>query len=642
MITASSIFSSIYPARLSGFPQVGLAIFLLLFTGSCATIDPVTETDALPAGPEARFTRAEAPTFYREAVSYDGMVVSAHPLGSRAGVKMLEKGGNAVDAAVATAFAIAVLEPNMSGLGGSGAMTIWNREQQRSDYLDFYAQLGADPDYAIETDPDSLRTSERRVAVPGMVAGLLEALDRYGSLDRQTVMEPAIRLAEEGFVIHHLLANVIESYHRRLTGDPEAAELFYPDGTPLRAGERLVQNDLARVLRRIADEGREGFYSGKTAERALEKLARGNSVLTLDDFENYAPVWRGALCEEWNGHRILTAPPSLAGHEVILALKLAERGGIASLGHPLASGEALNVMVDAIRIARADRGYWNGDPSHVGLPVAGIISDPYASLRSVLIGQEVPDTLKPGDPWTATWQYTAPSSCTGPGFFRLPLDARPQDDGQLRSHIPAPPADTNDEPVTDPDDEPENTTHISVVDRHGNAVSMTNTLGLYFGSSVISEGVFYNSAATNFGGDYGSIRGPNRTARSSTAPTIVLDEDRVALVVGSPGSARIPPAIVNMVIHTLVHDIHPADAIRMPRIYPMTDSRRVQLERGFAPEALEILHQRGYIIDPVNFPMNMLFGGVQMIRVMEDGLMIGVSDPRRDGAPEGLEMHRME
>jgi len=628
----------------SHFPLLaGALISVLLLASACRTPEPVTVT------PEPRFSKADAPTFYRETTASEGMVVSAHPLGSEAGRTMLAMGGNAVDAAVATAFAIAVLEPNMSGLGGSGAMTIWNREAGMADYLDFYAATGADPDYGLDTDPDSLITRERGVAVPGMVAGLLEALDKYGTLERQTVLEPAIRLAEEGFIIHHLLADVIASYSQRLLYDEDSAALFLPDGQPLRAGDRLIQAELADVLRRIATEGRDGFYSGDVARRTIDKLSAGNSRLTLTDFQGYTPTWRGALCQEWMGHRVLSAPPSLAGHEVILGLKLIERGNIARYGHPVASGDALGVLVDAIRIARADRGEWQGDPSFVDLPVAGMISDQYASLRATAMGGEVPDTMHAGNPWPATPRYTAPPGCVGPGFFTPPQNITQRDYDELRQHLPEPEPATEEEEYekpennapgttrqSNPDLEEQHTTHISVVDRHGNAVSMTNTLGLYFGSAVFSDGIFYNSANRNFGGSYGSIRGPGRTAHSSTAPTIVLNDDRVELVVGSPGSGRIPPAVISMIVHTLIYNLHPAEAIRMPRVYPLINEPVVQMERGYSAEAIETLNRRGYVISTSNFPMNMLFGGVQMIRVLEDGTMIGVSDPRRDGGAAGL------
>lgn len=623
--------------KISRLLKATLPVLAIIGITACSTTDTLIPPGDSPEilSSTLPFQKADAPTFYRKAISNDGMVVSAHPLGSEAGTRMLQKGGNAIDAAVATAFAIAVLEPNMSGLGGSGAMTLWNREIQQANYLDFYAAAGANPDYALDTDPDSLITRERGVAVPGMVAGLLEALDKYGTLDRKTVLEPAIQLAREGFIIHHLLASVFNNYTGRLIHDDESKALFLPDGKPLRAGQLLVQPQLADVLEAIAREGRDAFYSGPIAKRTLERLAKGNSVLTLEDFENYTPKWRGALCEEWNGYRILTAPPTLAGQEVILALKLIERSNIAQKGHPVSSGEALGVMADALRIARADRNKWQGDPSFVGLPVAGMISNEYASLRHTLVGAEVPDTMHAGDPWIANQRYTCSGSCMGTGFFSLSPDAVFRDEDSLRRHIPGTKNEDKKERSSEPVEE-QHTTHISVVDAQGNAVSMTNTLGLYFGSAVFSDGIFYNSAAHNFGAGYGSIRGPKRTAHSSTAPTIVLKGDDVSLVAGSPGSGRIPPAIVHIIVHSLIYDLNPYDAIRMPRIFPMIDGRSVQAELGFSAEALHGLHERGYEIDPTPYPMNMLFGGTQIIRVLDDGTLIGVSDPRRDGLPAGL------
>ena len=676
-------------------------LLLLLFTACRSTRDSSIQADeaivtadtaTLTAGratlttgdvfliEDPRFRKADAPAFYKQDTGTQGMVVTAHPLASEAGRSMLRAGGNAVDAAVAAAFAVAVLEPNMSGLGGSGAMTLWIRERQQADYVDFYAATGADPDYARDSVPDSLISRERGVAVPGMVAGLLEALEKYGTLDRQTVMEPAIQLAEEGFIVHHLLAYVIDNYGDRLTYDPDSAELFYPDDNPLRAGQQLIQSDLAGVLRRIAAEGRDGFYSGEIAERAIAMLNEGGSPLTPEDFENYRPRWRGALCEEWHGHRILTAPPSLAGHEVILALKLLEHKNLTVLGHPISSGESLVAITDALRIARADRSRWDGDPDFVDLPVAGLFTEEYLNRRRKMMGIAlpdsrsvpdpgttpdsgtvsdsqarpisltvsesvmVPDSLEAGDPWQDTASYTAPAACTGDGYFELSTGISRPDDTELLKHVPEEFRhlyETEQPHIEHPhnDDNPDNpeqhTTHIAVVDRNGNAVSMTNTLGLYFGSGVYSDGVFYNSAAGNFGGSYGSIRGPERSANSSTAPTLVLTGDRVALVTGSPGSGRIPPAIVNTIIHTMIYELHPADAVRMPRIYPMIENRRVELERGFAPNALKSLHERGYVVDPSNYPMNMYFGGVQMIRALDDGTLIGVSDPRRDGGAAG-------
>ena len=331
-----------------------------------------------------------------------------------------------------------------------------------------------------------------------------------------------------------------------------------------------------------------------------------------------------------------------------MALKLFERRRLDRAGHPVQSPEGLVTMADALRIARADRTWWDGDPVHVPLPVAGIISDAYAALRTPVMHAPVPDTLAPGDPWTANSRYTAPEGCTGQGFFPLDIDATKLSWKERHAHIPpewrnnyapsgqshTPEDSTRITPATDTPEQ-EHTTHLSVVDHKGNAVSMTNTLGLYFGTGVYSEGVFYNSAADNFGTGFGTIRGSGRTANSSTAPSILLSGNEVALVVGSPGSTRIPPTIAQVIAHVLLFNIHPSEAMRMPRMFPHIYSRDIELERGFSTEALEGLHMRGYRVVPRNYPMDMYFGGVQLIRVLPDGTRIGATDPRRDGAAAG-------
>ena len=544
-----------------------------------------------------------------------GVVAAAHPLAADAGAEVLRAGGNAIDAAVSTAFVLGVVEPMMSGVGGGGAMTIWWQDSTRADYIDFYASAGGDPDPELDAMPDSLVSPEREVAVPGTVAGLLAAHERYGVLPREEVMAPAIRAAREGFLVHPLLARVIHDSEEKLTYSPEAAAIFYPDGEPLQAGDRLVQTALAATLERIAEEGAQGFYEGPTAEATVEMLAAGGSPLTLDDLAQYEAEWRRPLCGDYRGHTVLTAPPPLSGAEVLEALELLEAYDLPALGRPYENPEALSLIVDALRLARMDRRAWIGYPNDAAVPAVGMASAAYADERREEMGGLVPDTTTAGDPWDED-ATALPESCSL-------LDAFPS------SSFPKP------EPETVADStagEPEEaqTTHLSVVDRAGNAVSLTYTMGLYFGSGAFSEGAFYNSAARNFGGPEANRRGAYRTPRSSTAPTIVLDGGETRLVVGSPGSGRIPPAIVHMILYTLDYGLDPAVAIQMPRLYPMTESAEVEVEGGFAAEALAGLRERGYTLD-VHAPLDMYFGGVHLVLITEDGTRIGVADPRRSG-----------
>ncbi len=557
----------------------------------------------------------------KRAVSTDGMVAAAHPLAVEAGVEALEDGGTAVDAAVTTAFALSVLEPMMGGVGGGGSMTLWDPEGETADFVDFYATAGADPDHGLDAVPDSVRSRERRVAVPGTVDGLLESHERYGELSRARVLEPAIQLARDGFPVHSLLARVISDYEERLTYDEEAASIFYPDGEPLQAGDQLVQPALATTLTRIAEEGREGFYEGETAEAVIDRLEEGGNPLTTEDLAAYESRWRAPLCGTYGDYTVLSATPSLNGAEVIETLNLLEPYDLPGRGLPAQRAEALGPLVDAIRIARADRRRWIGDPDDTGVPAVGLANDAFAEVRQDAMGGTVPDSMAAGDPWPMEADGR-PEACEALGSFPPTSLPRPEPEEGGASD-------------EDPDG---HTSHISIVDDEGQAVSLTFTMGLYFGSAVFVDGFFLNSAATNFGDPDGrpvaNRRASRRTPRSSTAPTILLEEGDARLVVGSPGSGRIPPAIVQMVTYTLDYDLDPAEAIRMPRVYPFVTEPHVRVEDGVSASALSSLRERGYDLEMYP-PFDLYFGGVHMIYVDDEGRRIGVADPRRNGTARG-------
>ena len=544
-----------------------------------------------------------------------GIVAAAHPLAAEAGVEILRGGGNAIDAAVSTAFAVGVVEPMMSGIGGGGAMTIWWQEEGHADYVDFYASAGQDADLELDELPDSLVAPEREVAVPGTVAGLLAAHERYGALPLDQVVAPAIRIARDGFLVHPLLARVIEGSEEKLTYSPEAAAIFYPKGEPLQAGDLLVQSDLAATLERIAERGAPGFYEGAVAETSVAMLRAGGSPITLDDFASYEAKWRRPLCGDYRGFAVMSAPPPLSGAEVLGALELLEAYDLPALGRPHERAEALGLVADALRLARADRLAWIGFPDDAAVPAAGLASAAYADERQAKMGGPVPDSTAAGDPWDED-AAAPPESC------RL-LDPFPA------SSLPKPEGEPAEEGAS-PEPEEAQTTHLSVVDAAGNAVSLTYTMGLYFGSGAFAGGAFYNSAARNFGGPEANRRGAGRTPRSSIAPTVVLEGGEVRLVVGSPGSGRIAPAIVHMILYTLDYGLDPAVAIQMPRLYPFAESAEIRVEGAFTAEALAGLRERGYALD-VEPPLDMYFGGVHLVLVTPDGTRIGVADPRRGG-----------
>ncbi len=553
-------------------------------------------------------------------VAPEVMVATSHQLATDAGIKMLENGGNAVDATVASAFVLGVVEPMMAGIGGGGSMTVWEKATEEAKHFEFYASAGADSGKAGPATPDSLLTPEQEVAVPGTVAGLLTAHKQYGELPRSEVLKPAIETAKNGFIVHPLLARTILEEKDKLHIDSAAANLFYPGGEPLRAGEKLVQPELASTLEKIANKGQEGFYQGIIAERLVDRLEKGDSPMTLNDLKSYKPRTRSPLLGDFKGYTILAPPPPMAGMEVIETLNLLEKYDLSSMGLPAENPRALSLLTDAIRTSRADRYKWNGDPRGVGVPAAAIASDDYAEERRRWVGGAVPDSLPAGNPWqmVSSGKQVTINNITGYPFtsFEAP--------------------ETNSEQMdTSRDESLDNqTTHLSIVDGEGNAVTLTFTMGQYFGSGVFSKGTFYNTAARNFDDSPANKWGPYRTPRSSTAPTMVLEDSRVRLVVGSPGSGRIPPAIDQMILYTLEYGIDPLEAIYMPRIYPFTNSNTVRVEDGFPTAPLKRLSDRGYELE-VLAPYDLYFGGVHMVYVTEDGQLIGVADPRRNGTVSG-------
>ena len=547
-----------------------------------------------------------------------GVVAAAHPLAAEAGLAMLRRGGNAVDAAVATAFALAVVEQQMAGLGGGGGITIWLAEGRRAEYLDFYASAGDDPAWSAPMPPAS-RTPERDVAVPGMVDGLLLALERHGTLPPDVVLAPAVRLARDGFPVHALLARAIADNRTKLTRDSTAARIFYPGGKPLQAGDRLVQPALAATLERIGRQGRAGFYEGPVAEAILAMLRAGGSPMTAADLRGFRTTERRPLCSTFQGYTLLSAPPPLDGLEVFATLALLDRHDLRRLGMPAESPATLGLVTDAVRLARADRVAWLGDPDDAAVPAVGVSSAAYAAERAALLGAAVPDTMRAGDPW-AEETGGVPAACA-----------------RLRPFAPtALPAPATGAGAAEPDGASElaQTTHLSVVDARRNAVSLTFTAGVAFGSGSYAAGTFLNSAVTNFGGPVANRRAAGRTPRTTIAPTIVLEGDDVRLVVGSPGSGYIPPAIVQTILYTLVYGLDPWSAVSMPRVYPDDRSRTVEVEQGFPADAMAELRRRGYELR-IRPPIDQGFGGVHVVLVRKDGRLVGAADPRRDGAAVG-------
>lgn len=557
----------------------------------------------------------------------NGVVASANALASDAGIEILRAGGNAVDAAVAAAFAIGVVEPQMSGLGGSGAATIWMKEDGKPAYLDFYAAQPVDawrghtapqPGAAAEAPPGDLRGA----GIPGSVGGLLALHEKYGTLSRQQVIAPAIRLAETGFPVGQILAGFIADGASKMKPFPQALVLYFPNGKALAPGETLRNPELADALKKVARDGRKGFYEGATAEALVATMNAGGHPARLVDLGGYQPQWKRPLCTDYRGLTVLSAPPPETGFQVLHTLELLEPVDLKALGLPTRSAAAFDVLTSALRVGQsASRA--NDDPNWVPVPANGISSARFAEERRSLVGTgAAPMTIEPADarPFDQARPAGACASYEPYGTAPAVLEDAPPSAGLVG------------ERPDGHDEQDGETTHLSVVDKDGNAVSLTQTNSAVWGSGAVVAGFFLNNSGFRFTDE--NIQAPSRSAwriRTTTiAPTIVVRDGKVQMVIGAPGGGRIPTEIVQVMVYTLDYGLDPLDAVKIPRIFPSARNPRVQVEHGFSPELLRDVRRMGYE------PVAESAGYARLYLIVRRGdVWIGVADPRHDGQPRG-------
>ncbi|HZW19471.1 MAG TPA: gamma-glutamyltransferase [Luteimonas sp.] len=525
-----------------------------------------------------------------------GMVVSQNAVASEIGAQVLRDGGNAVDAAVATAFAMAVVLPRAGNIGGDGFMLVYLAGEERTIAIDYrsMAPAAATLDRYLDKDGKVVGDSAGYTAagVPGTVAGLALAHRKYGRLPWARLLQPAIRLAADGLVLSRDEAYALDWGRQRLARSEAGAKVFlHPDGSALRAGERLVQADLAWSLQQIADHGADAFYRGAIAERLAAGMARHGGLIARDDLAAYRAIERDALLGSYRGHGIATMPPvSGGGASVIEMLNILETRDLTKAG--AGSADALHAMAEAIKLAWADRSRYAGDPGFSDIPVGGLTSKQYAAQRAQLMSPDktLPaPQLAPGDPW----QY-----------------------------------------------ESKETTQISVIDADGNAVSNTYTLGSDFGSGVMVEGTgfllgnlignFPTSAQARAGKDaaktMSNLLGPGRRPVSSMSPTMLFKDGELWMVTGSPGGNTIPGTVMQTIVDVVDFGMNIAEATSMPRIHQEMRSGELRVERGFSPDTLRLLQARGHEVS-----QDETIGSTQTLMRTTDGVE-GAADPRRPGA----------
>jgi gamma-glutamyltranspeptidase / glutathione hydrolase len=529
-------------------------------------------------------------------VAKNGMVVAQEATAARIGADILEKGGNAVDAAVAVGFALAVTYPRAGNLGGGGFMLI--HQASGNDTAIDYREVAPAAitrtsflDAEGNADPAKSRDSALAIGVPGTVEGLALAEHKYGS-GRFTLAEliaPALKLARDGMPVSDDIADLSGNMLDRLKRWPSTAKIFLkPDGTPLAPDETLVQSDLANVLEAIAKDGPHAFYEGPTAEKIAAAVQAAGGVMTVDDLKGYAAVERAPVRGTYRGYDVVSMPPpSSGGVELIEMLNILEGFDLAHADET----QELHLLVEAMKRAYADRALFLGDPDQVKAPVAKLISKDYA----------------------ATWRATIdPERATPASAIRA---------GGTVQH------------------EGRNTTHFSVVDRFGNAVANTYTLNFSYGVGLVADGtgVVLNNELDDFAAKpeapnaYGLIGydanapGSGKRPLSSMTPTIILKDGKPFLVTGSPGGSRIITAVLQVVVDVIDRGLDIASAESAPRIHNQWLPDQVFAEPGVSPDALAGLQARGDKVVSTG-----KFTSVNSIVVTPDGLM-GAADPRTRG-----------
>jgi gamma-glutamyltranspeptidase/glutathione hydrolase len=562
-----------------------------------------------------------------------GMVVSDEKLASEAGVEIMKRGGNAVDAAVAVAFALAVVEPQAGNIGGGGFMLV-RKADGKAEFVDYRetAPAKASRDMYLSADGTvdakaSVR-GYRAVGVPGTVAGLTLALSKYGTMKLPDVMAPAIRFAEEGFPLSEMLAGLLRS-HAGLQQFALSRRIFLKDGNYYQTGEILKQPELGATLRRIAKDGAAEFYRGRTAHDLAGEMKEEGGLITLDDLEGYRAKIREPLTKTYavNGHQweiITSPPPSSGGIATIEALNILQSVPLKSWDDP----ESVHWVVEAMRRAFADRAMYLADPDFASVPVAGLISGCYAdSLRATIDPAKASSSQQVGADDPKILQKQSLSPCTESGGRSAAAD---KDAAKIALAEAA---------------REGHTTHFSVVDAAGNAVSNTYTLNAYFGSSVTShDGILLNDEMDDFTTHPGSTNmfgliqseantvGPGKRPLSSMMPTILLRDGKLSFVTGSPGGPTIISVTLLSILNWMRLGMDAQSAINAPRFHEQWMPEDVILEPSISPAVLQDLESRGYRI--AQNPRSL--GMIEAIGIdPSTGERLGAGDPRRNGAASG-------
>ena len=542
---------------------------------------------------------------FHPVISELGMVVSQEAIASQVGADILDAGGNAIDAAVATGFALAVTLPRAGNLGGGGFMMVYLAKENKTIAIDYreMAPLSADRDMFLDSkgdvDNEKARFSAQSSGVPGTVAGLLHALEQYGTLSISEVLKPAVKLASHGFNVNHDLADSLRLGTKRLYQYAASKNYFYKaEGEYYLPGELLVQSDLGSTLKRISEQGRSGFYKGKTADLIVSQMQRSGGLISLQDLANYKIVERDPVCSSYQQYSLCAMPPpSSGGIHLIQMLNILENFDLKKMGHN--SATYLHHLVEAMRSAYADRSLYLGDPDFTPVPVKQLIDKTYARSLSLEININKSRRSKDVYPGLDKWVASQPN-------------------------------------------ESEETTHYSTWDKQGNVVSNTYTLNFAYGSGIAVEGAGFllNNEMDDFSAKPGSANGygliggmanaiqPKKRPLSSMTPTILFDSNNnPILATGTPGGSTIITIVMQMILNTIEFNMGIAEATAAPRIHHQWLPDLVSYENGISIDSLNILSGMGHNISP----KARVLGSTQSI-ASKSSFLEGSADSRRQGA----------
>ena len=563
--------------------------------GMCGALvfAPLSQAQTAPEPIVAGFARTQP------VVAKNGMVVAQEAVAARIGVEILKRGGNAVDAAVATGFALAVTLPRAGNLGGGGFMLVHLAGEKKTIAIDYRETAPASMTKNIFLDeagkfvPAKSQSSGLAVGVPGTVAGLYLAWEKYGSrkLEFSELVRPAMLLARDGIKVENDLISSLAEVKDRLARYPSSRAIFmHADGSPLRDGDILVQPDLATTLYRIVQHGPKGFYEGETAERIASAVRNEGGIMSADDLRDYKALERDVVRGKYRDREIVSMPPpSSGGVHVVQILNMLEGFPLAKSGPN--SAQTIHLMAESMKLAYADREKWLGDPDFVKNPVAGLVSKKYADelRKRINVDRATPSKeIKAGDPLAY---------------------------------------------------ESDQTTHFSVMDSAGNAVANTYTLNFSYGLGMVAAGtgVMLNNELDDFAATAGAPNafglmggeanapGARKRPLSSMSPTMVFRNGELELVTGSPGGSRIITTVLQVISNIIDHNMNVAEASEAARVHHQLYPDELRIERGISPDTIKLLEQKGHVVRE-----HRTMGSTQTILRMK-GEIHGAADTRQTG-----------